>query len=181
MSRTVNKVNHYKIMRAKRAKVTEKESKGLQRIHELKSRAAGGQSQAFVAMWFDSSRNKYFEVMKKAAKDAGFEECRRIDQMETNKKICDEIIAEIRKSQCLIADFTGNRGGIYFEAGFALGLGIPVIWLVDDNWWNGTDEHGNKNELHFDTRQYAHINYVNEDDLYKRLKARISATVLIQK
>ena len=60
----------------------------------------------------------------------------------------------IGKSQCVIADFTGNRGGVYFEAGFALGLDIPVIWLVDDHWWNETDEHGKRiNDIHFDTRQ----------------------------
>jgi len=154
-------------------------SKGLQRIRELKSQAAGDQSQAFVAMWFDPSRDKFFDVMEKAAKDAGFDKCLRIDNKEHNNKICDEIIAEIRKSQCLIADFTGNRGGVYFEAGFALGLGIPVIWLVDDHWWNEKDEHGNRiNDIHFDTRQYAHINYTNEDDLHERLKNRIEATIL---
>ena len=155
--------------------------KGLQRIRELKSKAAGDQAQAFVAMWFDQSRNKYFDIIEKAAIDAGFNKCLRIDNKEHNNKICDEIIAEIRKSQCLIADFTGNRGGVYFEAGFALGLGIPVIWLVDKNWWNETDEHGNrKNDLHFDTRQYAHIDYSNEDELYERLKARITATISIR-
>jgi nucleoside 2-deoxyribosyltransferase len=156
--------------------------KGLQRIRELKSKAAGDQSQAFVAMWFDPSRNKVFDVMEKAAIEAGFDKCLRIDNKETNNKICDEIIAEIRKSQCVIADFTGNRGGVYFEAGFALGLGIPVIWLVDDNWWNETDDTGKRiNDLHFDTRQYAHINYKDENDLYERLKARIAATISIQK
>lgn len=40
----------------------------------------------------------------------------RIDFVE-HKKICDRIIAEIRKSSLLIADFTGHRGGVYFEAG----------------------------------------------------------------
>jgi len=155
---------------------------GLRRIRFLKTRAAGDQPQAFVAMWFHSSRDKFFSYIEKAAKEAGFDECLRIDNKETNNKICDEIIAEIRKSQCLIADFTGNRGGVYFEAGFALGLGIPVIWLVDANWWNETDKNGKRiNDLHFDTRQYAHIDYKDENDLYKRLKARIEATVPIRK
>jgi len=45
-----------------------------------------------------------------------------------NEKICDKIVSEIRKSGLLVADFTGNRGGVYFEAGFAMGLSIPVIW-----------------------------------------------------
>ena len=37
------------------------------------------------------------------------------------------------------------------------------------------------NELHFDTRQYNHIIYKDENDLYKKLKARIEATVPIRK
>lgn len=65
---------------------------------------------------------------------------------------------------------TGQRGGVYFEAGFALGLGIPVIYLVDQS---------DLNEIHFDTRQYNHIVY--ENDLYERLKHRIEATVPIAK
>lgn len=146
--------------------------KGLQRVRELKSKAAGDQSQAFVAMWFDESRKGYYDHIERAAKDAGFEKCLKIDNKEHNNKICDEIIAEIRKSQCVIADFTGNRGGVYFEAGFALGLGIPVIWLVDTK---------QVDDLHFDTRQYAHIVYKDGEDLYEKLKARILATVPIGK
>ncbi len=33
----------------------------------------------------------------------------------------------------MIADFTGHRGGVYFEAGFAHGLGIPVIWTCRED------------------------------------------------
>ena len=35
----------------------------------------------------------------------------------------DRIIAQIRASKFVVADFTRNRGGVYYEAGFALGLG----------------------------------------------------------
>jgi hypothetical protein len=41
--------------------------------------------------------------------------------------ISDEIMAEIRRSRFVVADYTGQRNGVYFEAGFALGLGITVI------------------------------------------------------
>jgi nucleoside 2-deoxyribosyltransferase len=144
--------------------------KGWQRIRELQKKQVTESQQAFVAMWFDESRNEFFASMEQAVKDAGFEKCVRIDNIEHNNKICDEILAEIRKSRFVIADFTGNRGGIYFEAGFALGLDLPVIWLVDKK---GVDD------LHFDTRQYSHIVYENKDDLYKKLKARIEATIFV--
>ena len=59
-----------------------------------------------------------------------------------------------------MGDFTGQRGGVYFEAGFAMGLGLPVIWLVRK------DE---VEKLHFDTRQYAHIAYESAEDLKQKL------------
>jgi hypothetical protein len=47
-----------------------------------------------------------------------------------------------------MADFTGQRGGIYFEAGFAQGLGKQVIWLCrEDEVW----------KVHFETSQCNHI------------------------
>lgn len=91
-------------------------------------RAQPDSDQAFVAMWFDEKMddvwmNGFYPALDKI----GYKPVR-IDQIHHNQKICDRIIAEIRKSGLLVADFTGNRGGVYFEAGFAMGLGIPVIW-----------------------------------------------------
>jgi len=96
----------------------------------------------------------------------------RIDKKEHNNKIDDEIIAEIRRSRFLIADFTCERknvrGGVYYEAGFAQGLGIPVIWTCKDT---------SLTDLHFDTRQYSHIIWKNPADLLIQLKNRIGATI----
>jgi nucleoside 2-deoxyribosyltransferase len=84
----------------------------------------------------------------------------------------DEIIAEIRRSRFLVADFTCEpekvRGGVYFEAGFARGLDIPIIWTCKDT---------SKKDLHFDTRQYPHILWEDSADLYKQLKDRIGALI----
>lgn len=106
--------------------------------------------------------------IKLAIEDSGKYEARRIDVVQHNNKICDEIIAEIKKSDFVVADFTGQRGGVYFEAGFAQGLGKPVIWCVQEK------ELAN---LHFDTRQFNHISYKNENDLFTKLSARIAATL----
>jgi hypothetical protein len=140
---------------------------GWQHINELS--ISGPESQgAFVAMWFDESTNlAYRQAIKPAVEDAGFEPVR-IDLKEHNNKICDEIVAEIRKSRFMIADFTGQRGGVYFEAGFAQGLGLPVIWIVHK------DE---VDHLHFDTRQYNHIVYTDAQDLHDQLYNRIAATI----
>ena len=125
-------------------------------------------NKAFVAMWFDKSLNKAWrDGFKVALVDRGFDPVR-IDLKEHNEKICDRIIAEIRSSGLLVADFTGQRGGVYFEAGFAMGLGIPVIWTCRE------DDVG---KLHFDTRQYNHIVWKTPSELKKKLLNRIKATL----
>jgi hypothetical protein len=51
-----------------------------------------------------------------------------ISNKEHANKIDDEIIAEIRRSAFLVADFTGHRQNVYFETGFAIGLARQVVW-----------------------------------------------------
>ncbi|MDQ3816327.1 MAG: nucleoside 2-deoxyribosyltransferase [Acidobacteriota bacterium] len=125
-------------------------------------------SQAFVAMWFHKDLEDAWENgLKPALKLTGYDPIR-LDRTEYNEKIDDRIVAEIRKSGLLIADFTGQRGSVYFEAGFAMGLGIPVIWTCRD-----TDI----NDLHFDTRQYNYIVWKDTTELKERLINRIEATL----
>ncbi|CAM4352484.1 hypothetical protein [Paenibacillus typhae] len=39
-------------------------------------------------------------------------------------------LEQLAESKLIIADLTGRSAGVYFAAGYALGLGIPVIWTV---------------------------------------------------
>jgi len=120
-------------------------------------------------MWFDQRMNQFFNNGIKPAIEHDGTKCSRIDLLQHNNKICDEIIAEIRRSSYLVADFTGNRGGVYFEAGFAYGLGIPVIWTIRKD---------HLDDVHFDTRQYNHIVYETEEELKEKLLNRIKATII---
>jgi len=129
-------------------------------------------SQAFVAMWFDDSvKRGYAKGIKPGIEDAGYRPFR-VDQAKFNDKIDDEIIAQIRRSRFLVADFTqgddGARGGVYYEAGFAHGLGIPVIFTCHEN---------SLGHLHFDTRQYNHIVWEDPEQFRRELMNRICATV----
>ena len=141
--------------------------KGWKRVSELTKNEVRT-TQAFVAMSFDPSlRSLYMEGIKPALTETGYVPLR-VDEAQYNEKIDDRIIADIRKSGLVIAEFTQHKGGVYFEAGFALGLGIPVIWICRD-----TD----LKDAHFDTRQYPHIVWQKADDLREKLIARIEATV----
>jgi hypothetical protein len=84
----------------------------------------------FCAMWFNEGlRPVWDEGISPAIESAGYKPLR-IDRVEHNNKIDDEIIANIRRSKFVVADFTGNRGGVYFEAGFSRGLNKEVIWTT---------------------------------------------------
>ena len=67
--------------------------------------------------------------------NAGYEAVRD-DRTQHNNKIDDEIIALIRRCKFVVADFSLNCGGIYFEAGFAMGLNRPVIWTAREDRLN---------------------------------------------
>ena len=128
-----------------------------------------GNKRAFVAMWFDESMKDYYEDgIKKAIDEAGYVPVR-IDLQDFNEKICDEIIAEIKRCKFLVSDFSGQRSGVYFEAGFAKGLGRPVIFTVKKD---------DVEKLHFDTRQYNHIVYDSPEELHSKLYNRICATII---
>ena len=128
--------------------------------------------QVFVAMWFSPMMLQAFDDgLAPAISDAGYKPLR-IDNKEHINKVDDEIIAEIRRSRFLVSDFTCEpekpRGGVYFEAGFAMGLGIPVIWTCKET---------SIKDLHFDTRQYNHIVWKDAADLRRQLYARIGAVI----
>ncbi len=129
-------------------------------------------AQGFIAMWFDPSMKKNQEEgFERAIENSGYRPlC--INKKETINKIDDEIIAEIRRSRFVVADFTSEpdkpRGGVYYEAGFAQGLNIPVIWTCHED---------NIDHVHFDTRQFNHIVWETADDLREKLEKRIGAVI----
>ena len=119
-------------------------------------------------MWFDDNlKQEWNEGFKTALGNTGYDPIR-IDQVQHNDKIDDVIIGEIRRSGLVVADFTGQRSGVYFEAGFAKGLAIPVIWTCR------TDHMAT---LHFDTRQYDYIVWKDPRNLRVKLRYRIVATI----
>lgn len=143
---------------------------GWKRVSEIK-KIVSKSNQCFVAMWFDDSMGDFEQGVRFALKQTGYE-AMIIKDSEYNEKICDKIISEIRKSSFMIAEFTGHRGNVYFEAGFAKGIGIPVIFTCKDLYFKG---------LQFDTRQYNHIKWSDSGDLSEKLMNRIGATVPVKK
>lgn len=130
---------------------------------------AGIPGTCFVAMSFDASLNSAFDqgIQPAVETDCGLRVIR-VDREEHNDNITDRILAGIRSAQCMIADFTMQRQGVYFEAGFGVGLGRTVIWTCREDDFA---------RVHFDTRQYNHIVWTDPADLRRKLADRLRATV----
>ena len=126
--------------------------KGLERLQKLRERK--NKQQAFVAMWFsqDMMLKTYWKELCKAIKSAGYPEPYRVDNDIYNGPIVNKIINQIKESRFLIADLTcdaqkGMRGGVYYEAGLAEGLGMPVILTCNKKAFD-------ENLVHFDLKQF---------------------------
>jgi hypothetical protein len=139
--------------------------KGFIAADEFRARRAAS-SQVFVAMWLnDEMKSVYENGFSLGIHNAGFEP-RLIVKKQHINKIDDEIIADIRRSAFVVADCTGHRQNVYFEAGFAIGLGLRVIW---------TCQKDEIKDLHFDIRQYNCIAWETPAELAKELQFRIEA------
>lgn len=143
--------------------------KGYEFLESLKSANLDSRI-GFCAMWFDNEVLPIWtNAISLAIKDAGYTP-KRIDSHPHNNKIDDEIIAMIRRSKFIVADFTGQRGGVYFEAGYALGMGLQVIW---------TCQKSDLEKIHFDTRQYNFLLWEQDklSEFKYALQSRIEATL----
>jgi hypothetical protein len=141
-------------------------ARGWERLHPA---TAGVLGTCFVAMSFDPTLNAVFDegIYPALESDCGYQVIR-VDRTPHNDSITDRILAGIRSSQFLVADFTGQRQGVYYEAGFAQGLGHPVIRTCRDTDFD---------TLHFDTRQFFHLKWSTPVDLRTSLANHVLATI----
>jgi len=140
---------------------------GWSSISELQKKITTSNN-AFVAMNFEEEFDDLYEhSIKNAIVDNGYNPIisKRAEHIDL---IDDFIMAEIKNSRFVVAEFTGQKHGVYFEAGYARGLGKPVIWVC------------NKNEidkLHFDINHYNQIDWETSEELERRLYNRIRAVI----
>ena len=128
------------------------------------SRARADSTQVFVAMAFDDDLLPvYTEGIEPALIATGYRPYRS-DRVEQEGRLDDAILAEIRRSRFIVADFTRNNRGVYFESGFALGLNTRVVH---------TCRQSEMENVHFDTRTFRHVLWDDPADLCGKLITRI--------
>jgi hypothetical protein len=137
-------------------------------IAEALGASKSSAAQGFVAMWFDPSlQDAWTNGFDPGIRAAGFQPFR-IDNKDYVGGITDEIMAEIRRSRFVVADYTGQVNGVYFEAGFAFGLGLTVI---------PTCRADEVPKLHFDIKHLNTLLWKSPAELAESLNRRIRAVV----
>lgn len=141
---------------------------GLNKALELQDDGKNSNN-CFIAMAFNDDTIPYRIAIKEALDNTGFKAII-IDEenIDSDKTIPDAIFAGIKKSKFCIADFSFHNNGVYFESGFALGLGIPVIYTCNTS---------HSKDAHFDIKQLQQIRYSSLDELTKMLTDKIEAWI----
>lgn len=132
-------------------------------------------NQIFIAMKFSPETNTYYENAYKPIIQSMNYAVMRIDEKEYTGSIIGEIQSEITDSVALIADLTGNRGGVYYEAGIARGLQlcnhpIKLLLTCKRTFFDGE-------KVHFDVSGDNILLYDSVDDLKGKLKTRLAAVL----
>lgn len=126
--------------------------RGWDRVSTLLKNAKDSKK-AFMAMKFgDEVLDAVFrDHFKPAVKETGFD-LLRLDEEPSAGLIDDRLRLELRTSRFVIADLSHGNNGAYWEAGFAEGMGRPVIYTCRKDVFD--------NELsrpHFDTNHYLTV------------------------
>jgi hypothetical protein len=103
---------------------------------------------AFMAMKFgDDELNMVVDTcFRRAVERTGFE-LRMLTDQQPAGLIDDQIRSAIMSGRFVIADLTHGSHGAYWEAGFAEGFGLPVIYTCSKARWSESKTHFDTNHL----------------------------------
>ena len=113
----------------------------------------------------------FTQAIKLAVEAAGYQ-AKRVDDtdhhIDKEKTINDSILALAKKANFVVCDYTANMRGVYFEHGYAWGMGKKVIMTVKES---------EMADLHFDVSHYPFIVWKDYEDLKTRLQAKIESWI----
>ena len=118
----------------------------------------------FVLMPF---RDEFSDIYKLGIKDACQSDkiyCERVDEQYYEGSILERVYNQIQHADCLIADMTGQNANVFYEVGFAHGLGKHVILITQDG-----------DDIPFDMKHYQHIIYDKNkiSELQDKIRVRV--------
>lgn len=140
---------------------------------DVLTRKASRGPRAFMAMAYGNSEldEIYRLHFKPAVAATGFD-LFRLDEAAPAGLIDALLRVEIRRSSFLVADLSDGNRGAYWEAGFAEGLGKPVIYTCEKSVFEDVG-------THFDTSHMLTVSWDTDapEEAAKKLKATVRATL----
>lgn len=88
----------------------------------------------------------------------------RVDEAQVNERITDRILESIQKAEFVVVDLTESRPNVFYEAGYAQGIGKVPVYVAR----TGT-------QLEFDLKDYPVIFFESYRELKIKLETRLQA------
>ena len=131
---------------------------GWERYEEEKRGTFEG-NYGFIAMQFDDPQLDAFvrDVVKPTVKETTGCDLEDLRDVSRAGLIDNIMVTKIRDARFIVADLTHDNRGAYWEAGFAEGLGKPVIYICNKEHFN------NGRGTHFDTNHYTTVQWSPDD------------------
>jgi hypothetical protein len=114
----------------------------------------------FVIIAFSPDMEPIFEGIKTAGKKRGLE-VERVKDIAGDFRITDKVIEMIHKARFIVTDLTHEKPNVYFELGYARGMGEEVITIARE----GT-------KLHFDVKDWTCFFYYDSRNVEAFLDER---------
>jgi len=141
------------------------------------SRSRVAQRYGFIAMKYNDTQIDAVvrEHFVPQVKLAGFD-LQRLDDGQPAGLIDDQLRLRIRQARFLVCDLTHGNRGAYWEAGYAEGLGIPVIYTCRRDVF---DDPNHVHHPHFDAAHWVTVPWdpANPAAAGLKLKATVRATL----
>jgi hypothetical protein len=116
----------------------------------------------FVIMPFSAEFKDVYDLGIKAACQNVGARCERVDEQIFSENILDRIYNQIVKANIVVAEMSERNPNVFYEAGYAHGLGKNVILLTKS-----------ANDIPFDLKHYPHIIYSSIVTLKEQLEQKI--------
>ena len=125
------------------------------------------QPKTFVIMEYSQKYNDlYTEVIKPVCKTNNIDPIR-ADESKKTGLILSDIIKRIYEAKFIIAEITPRNPNVFFEIGFAMAIGKPVIFIADIN---------NEENLPFDVSGFRVLFYENSIPGKRKIEEEINKT-----
>lgn len=130
--------------------------------------------QIFMAMKFEDNAKHFVNThLKPLTQKLGFD-LKLLDEIISEESLIDDKLrVEIKKSRLLICDLTHGNQGAYWEAGYAEGLGISVLYICSKTAFNSKTT-----KPHFDVNHQEIFTWADDEssiaDFKEQLKAKIA-------